>query len=85
MDKFNKGIDYKIVTNEKSGTTGCADNTITFNNSVDGTFSKEYITMNVFTFKRFCLKSNTKKADEIHNYYIKLETVYQKSFYKNLK
>ena len=29
--------------------------------------------LNVATFKRFCLKAGTKKADEIHDYYIKLE------------
>ena len=29
--------------------------------------------MNVKTFKKFCLKAGTKKADEIHDYFIKLE------------
>jgi hypothetical protein len=33
----------------------------------------EQILMTVNTFKKFCLKANTKKADEIHDYYIKLE------------
>jgi len=33
----------------------------------------ETIMLNVNTFKKFCLKANTKKADEIHDYYIKLE------------
>lgn len=35
--------------------------------------NKEQIMMNINTFKKFCLKSATKKADEIHDYYIKLE------------
>jgi len=38
-----------------------------------GGHNKEIIMMNVDTFKRFCLKAGTKKADEIHKYYIKLE------------
>jgi hypothetical protein len=34
---------------------------------------KEKILMTINTFKKLCLKSNTKKADEIHDYFIKLE------------
>jgi hypothetical protein len=34
---------------------------------------KEKILMTIHTFKKLCLKSNTKKADEIHDYFIKLE------------
>jgi hypothetical protein len=33
--------------------------------------------LNVNTFKKFCLKAGTKKADEIHDYFIKLENVLQ--------
>jgi hypothetical protein len=33
----------------------------------------ENILLTVNTFKKFCLKAGTKKADEIHDYYIKLE------------
>jgi len=29
--------------------------------------------LNIKTFKKYCLKAGTKKADEIHEYYIKLE------------
>jgi hypothetical protein len=29
--------------------------------------------MTINTFKKFCLKADTKKADEIHEYYIGLE------------
>ena len=29
--------------------------------------------LNIMTFKKFCLKAGTKKADEIHDYFIKLE------------
>jgi len=31
------------------------------------------ILLTINAFKKLCLKSNTKKADEIHNYYVKLE------------
>ena len=33
--------------------------------------------LNVETFKKFCLKAGTKKADEIHDYYIRLEQTLQ--------
>jgi hypothetical protein len=39
--------------------------------------NKEIILLNINTFKKLCLKSNTTKADEIHDYYIKLEEVFQ--------
>ena len=35
--------------------------------------NKETISLTVNAFKKFCLKAGTKKADEIHDYYIKLE------------
>ena len=38
-----------------------------------GGHNKEIIMLNVKTFKKFCLKAGTKKADEIHDYFIKLE------------
>ncbi len=38
-----------------------------------GGHNKETIMMNITTFKKFCLKAGTKKADEIHDYFIKLE------------
>jgi hypothetical protein len=41
--------------------------------SLHGGNNKEKITMNILTFKKFCLKSQTTKADEIHDYFIKLE------------
>ena len=59
--------DYKIFAPECSGAkTGTR-----------GGHNKEIIMLNIDTFKKFCLKAGTKKADEIHDYYIKLETVLQ--------
>jgi hypothetical protein len=46
-------------------------------NDARGGHNKEIIMLNVETFKKFCLKAGTKKADEIHDYYIKLETILQ--------
>jgi len=39
--------------------------------------NREKITMNITTFKKFCLKAGTKKADVIHDYFIKLEEALQ--------
>jgi phage anti-repressor protein len=35
--------------------------------------NKETFMLNIDTFKKFCLKAGTKKADEVHEYYIQLE------------
>lgn len=37
------------------------------------------ISLNIETFKRFCLKAGTKKAYEIHEYYMKLEQILQET------
>ena len=42
-----------------------------------GTHRKEKIMLNIKTFKKFCLKSDTEKSNEIHDYYIKLEEILQ--------
>jgi phage anti-repressor protein len=38
-------------------------------------YNKDFFILNIDTFKKFCLKACTKKADEIHNYFIKLESI----------
>jgi len=38
-----------------------------------GGHNKHTILLNIDTFKKLCLKSGTKKADELHEYYIQLE------------
>jgi hypothetical protein len=42
-----------------------------------GGHNKETILINIKTFKALCLKTGTKKADQIHDYYIKLEEMIQ--------
>ena len=44
-----------------------------------GGHNKETIMLTVKTFKSFCLKSGTKKADEIHEYYLKMEEIIQET------
>jgi len=59
---FTLGVDYKrllsLVREQKKGRGG---------------HNKEIILLTIGAFKRFCLKAGTKKADQIHEYYIKLE------------
>ena len=42
-----------------------------------GGYNKEIFMLNIKTFKLFCIKAGTKKADEIHEYFIKLEEILQ--------
>jgi hypothetical protein len=59
--------DYKILLNLNDKQT------------VDrhGGHNKHTILLNVQTFKLFCIKADTKKAQEIHEYFIKLEELMQ--------
>jgi len=65
---FTLDIDYKCLLTpkgeQKKGTGR-------------GGHNKEIIMMTVKTFKSLCLKADTKKADEIHEYYMKLEEILQ--------
>ena len=45
--------------------------------NVKGGHNKETFMLNINTFKKICLKAETKKADEIHEYFIKLEEILQ--------
>ena len=63
---FLPNIDYKILLcnleEQKNGSGG---------------HNKETILLNIKTFKLFCIKAGTKKANEIHEYFIKLEQLIQ--------
>jgi hypothetical protein len=63
--QFINNNDYKFFASEASGAK----------KNVRGGHNKEIIMLNVETFKKFCLKAGTKKADEIHDYFIKLENI----------
>ena len=45
--------------------------------NIKGGHNKEIFMLNIKTFKLFCIKAGTKKADEIHEYFIKLEEILQ--------
>ena len=64
---FIENSDYKIFVPEVAGAK----------KENRGGHNKEIIMLTINAFKRFCLKAGTKKADEIHEYYIKMEKVLQ--------
>ena len=79
---FKQDIDYKIFTKELGEAKAApqVSGTGSSHKNLGGAGkNKEKILVNVNTFKKLSLKSNTKKADEIHDYYIKLEETYQET------
>jgi hypothetical protein len=64
---FIKDIDYKnlLDVNIKQD----------LNEKKHGGHNKEIYMLNIKTFKLFCIKADTKKASEIHEYFIKLEEI----------
>ena len=80
LDKnFIINVDY-IIKKLAPQVGGTLDNVVQKNKNEEmfdlGGNVNETILMTVDTFKKFCLKANTKKADDIHNYYIKLEKMF---------
>ena len=65
IKNFNEDIDYVKSLSLKGKQTV----------KTKGGQNKEIFMLNIDTFKKFCLKSCTKKADEIHEYFIKLENI----------
>lgn len=61
--QFVKDTDYIILLNLQ----------VKQSDHTRGGHNKEIFMLNIATFKKFCLKAGTKKADAIHDYYIKLE------------
>ena len=64
---FVNDDDYKFILNHQ----------VKQDTQTHGGHNKETILMNIRTFKLFCLKAGTKKAEQIHEYYIKLEETLQ--------
>jgi len=62
---FKPEIDYKNLLNRKVEQDS--------DEKKHGGHNKETFMLTVNAFKRFCLKAGTTKADQIHEYYIKLE------------
>jgi len=79
---FKQDVDYKIFTvglGEEKAATEVAVAGLSRKNLGGAGKNKEKILMNISTFKKLSLKSNTKRADEIHDYYLKLEETYQET------
>ena len=64
---FCNNNDYKIFAPELAGAK----------KEGRGGHNKEVILMTIRTFKLMCLKAGTKKSNEIHEYYVKMEKVIQ--------
>ena len=70
MEKqFKLDIDYKrsLLLQQKQKNDG------------RGGYNKEIFMLTVKTFKLFCIKAGTEKANEIHEYFIKLEEILQQT------
>jgi hypothetical protein len=73
FQKFIKDKDYK----SEEETAYPHGEAVSLEETRNGGQNKETILLTVNTFKKLCLKADTKKADEIHDYYIKMENVLQ--------
>ena len=65
--QFTIDFDYKILLIAQVKQT----------DQTKGGHNKETIMLTIRTFKLFCLKAGTKKAEQIHEYYINLEEILQ--------
>ena len=64
---FTINIDYILLLRQSAEQT----------THTKGGHNKELIMLNIRTFKLFCLKAGTKKAEQIHEYYINMEETLQ--------
>jgi hypothetical protein len=78
---FTVDIDYQVKAGaEIGGAAFTPEITETNTPNLGGAgLNKETIMLTVNTFKKFCLKAGTKKADEVHDYYLKLEELLQET------
>lgn len=74
IKNFMINKDYKILLT-KTGEQNFGEKFGGKKKDTRGGHNKEIIMLNIDTFKRFCLKAGTKKADEVHGYFIKLENI----------
>jgi hypothetical protein len=64
---FIKDIDYKNLLSLQGKQTS--------SEKKQGGHNKEIYMLNIRTFKLFCIRADTKKAKEIHEYFVKLEEI----------
>ena len=68
---FKLDIDYTIALPNCKAVLG--------KTKVNGGQNKQFIMLTIKTFKLLCLKAQTNKASEIHDYYMKLEEILQET------
>jgi hypothetical protein len=68
---FKLDIDYKLLLLLQQKQTNTTEE------KKRGGYNKETFLLTVKTFKKFCLKAGTDRADQIHEYYVKLEETIQ--------
>ena len=73
LRNFNVDTDYKLLTGINN-----EEDTPEINNEQHGGHNRQIIMLTIKCFKSLCLKAQTKKAAEIHEYYMKLEEVLHK-------
>jgi regulator of replication initiation timing len=72
---FSENKDYVIKKFLKKAATTVGVAALGEKNLGGAGKNKEYILLNIDTFKKFCIKADTDRASEIHDYYIKLEGI----------
>ena len=76
---FTVNKDYETQnatqTGEQKKTNISLEASLGVKSETRGGHNKVMIMLNIETFKKICLKAGTKKADEIHDYYIKMEEI----------
>jgi hypothetical protein len=76
---FTIDIDYQVKKSATAVTVADSENNSVQRNLGGAGQNKEIILLTINTFKNFCLKANTDKANEIREYYIKLEELLQET------
>jgi hypothetical protein len=72
---FTRDLHYKISTYHEIKNFSPARNRIINGKGSYGGKNKEQIMMNLKTFKLLCIKANTTKSNELHEYYVLLEQI----------
>lgn len=78
LNKFTENIDYKIFTGSIENFPPPQSGGKRNSSETRGGSNKETIMLTINTFKKFCMKADTKQADKIHDYFIKMENINQK-------
>lgn len=87
LKHFQENIDYKITmgSSKEEAALPVGRAASSSKNLGGAGLNKETILMNIKTFKKLCMKASTKKADEIHDYYIKMETILQEYIHEKME